>query len=331
VGLPERAFLAARRHPNDLPRFDSLLISPSRGYPVRTTAGRMRLGSNTGETSGRKVDDMTTEGLTPEELSAESAIALPDKEVVSILDLNADVDVAIDAASPIDLAAAANLNVAAPIDAAAGANVLSYGSGAQAAVDQGAMLNQYLDADATATSNQVSGIDQGGMDTAGDEVVPTDGTGTDTGTDGTGTTVDTSPAALLDGNLLNVNVNVDLDADLAAPISGAVAANANVAAPINAGVAANIGSVDSDAISIAEQDAIINQTLVGEATATSNQDSSISQGDSDAGGTTTGGTSDAGAESGTTSASSADSGGSSDSGTSGSASSGGDSGGSTAG
>ncbi|BBY16066.1 peptidoglycan-binding protein [Mycolicibacterium litorale] len=264
---------------------------------------------------------MTTEGLTPEELLAESAIALPDKEVVSILDLNADVDVAIDAASPIDLAAAANLNVAAPIDAAAGANVLSYGSGAQAAVDQGTMLTQNLDADAHATSNQVSGIDQGGMDTDGDEV-PTDGTTdgtTDGGTDGTGTTVDTSPAALLDGNLLNVNVNVDLDADLAAPISGAVAANANVAAPINAGVAANIGSVDSDAISIATQDAIIEQNLTGEAVAESNQDSTISQGDSETG-TDTGGTGDSGT-SGTDSGT-----GGADSGTS----SGGDSGGTSA-
>ncbi len=229
---------------------------------------------------------MSAQGLSPEELMAESAIALPDKEVVSILDLNADVDVAIDAASPIDLAAAANLNVAAPIDAAAGANVLTYGSGSQATVDQGTSIEQMLDADAYATSTQVSGIDQGGMDTDDDEV-PDGGTGTDDGgttegTDVTDTSVDTSPGALLDGNLLNVNVNVDLDSDLAAPISGAVAANANVAAPINAGVSANIGSIDSDAISVAEQDAIIKQTVVGEAVAEADQNSTISQGDGDA-------------------------------------------------
>ena len=42
---------------------------------------------------------------------------------------------------------------------------------------------------------------------------------------------------LLKGDLLKVDVNVDLDADLAAPINGAVAANANVAAPIDASVA----------------------------------------------------------------------------------------------
>ena len=52
---------------------------------------------------------------------------------------------------------------------------------------------------------------------------------------------------LLKGDLLNVDVNVDLDADLAAPINGAVAANANVAAPIDAAVAANILSEDSEA------------------------------------------------------------------------------------
>jgi hypothetical protein len=226
---------------------------------------------------------MSADGLTTEELLAESAIALPDKEVVSILDLNADVDVAIDAASPIDLAAAANLNVAAPLDAAASANVLSSGSGAQATVDQGVMLTQTLDADAFATSNQVSGIEQGGMDTDDDEIgTVTDPTtdGTDTGGEVTAPAVDTSTGGLLDGNLLNVNVNVDLDTDLAAPISGAVAANANVAAPINAGVAANIGSIDSDAIADAQQDAIINQSITGEANATANQDSTISQGDS---------------------------------------------------
>ena len=251
---------------------------------------------------------MSADGLTTEELLAESAIALPDKEVVSILDLNADVDVAIDAASPIDLAAAANLNVAAPIDAAASANVLSEGSGAQATVDQGVMLDQTLDADAFATSNQVSDIGQGGMDTDDGETgsvtdPTTDGT-TDTGGEVTAPAVDTSTGGLLDGNLLNVNVNVDLDTDLAAPISGAVAANANVAAPINAGVAANIGSIDSDAIADAQQDAIINQSITGEANATANQDSTISQGDStgstgSSGSTagSTGGTGDAGSSS----------------------------------
>ena len=73
--------------------------------------------------------------LSPEELAAETGAALPDKEVISLLDLNADLDLALDAAAPIDLAVAANANVAAPIDAAVGANVLSAGSTAQALAD----------------------------------------------------------------------------------------------------------------------------------------------------------------------------------------------------
>ena len=95
--------------------------------------------------------------------------------------------------------------------------------------------------------------------------------------DGTSTTVDTSPTALDGGSLLNVNVDLDADADVSAPINGAVAANANVAAPINAGVAANIGSIDSDAIAVAEQHAFINQNIEGEATAEANQTSDIEQ------------------------------------------------------
>ena len=73
--------------------------------------------------------------LSPEELAAETGAALPDKEVISLLDLNADVDLALDAAAPIDLAVAANANVAAPIDAAVAANVLSADSNAQALAD----------------------------------------------------------------------------------------------------------------------------------------------------------------------------------------------------
>ena len=107
------------------------------------------------------MSDIQQQGLSEAELMAEGATALPDKEVVSILDLNADVDLAIDAAAPIDLAVAANLNVAAPIDAAVGANILSEGSTAQALSDQGVIINQGIDADAVATSEQDSTIDQG--------------------------------------------------------------------------------------------------------------------------------------------------------------------------
>ncbi len=108
--------------------------------------------------------------LTPEELEAEGVTALPDKEVVSILDLAADIDLAIDGAAPIDLAIALNANVVAPIDAAVSANLLSNGSTAEAVADQGVLLNQTVAADAIATGIQDSTIDQ--SDTV------TDGTGT---------------------------------------------------------------------------------------------------------------------------------------------------------
>jgi len=104
---------------------------------------------------------------------------------------------------------------------------------------------------------------------------PTDGT-TAPATDGTAG-VAADPTSMLDGDLLNVDVNANLDADLAAPIAGAVAANANVAAPIDAAVSANIGSVGSEATAIADQDAIISQNIDADATATADQTSEITQ------------------------------------------------------
>src|SRR5919112_600737 len=106
-------------------------------------------------------DDQQRTGLSAEELEAQGATALPDKEVVSILDLNADIDLAIDAAAPIDLAVAANANVAAPIDAAVGTNILSEGSTAQALSDQGVLIDQGISADATANAAQDSVLEQG--------------------------------------------------------------------------------------------------------------------------------------------------------------------------
>ena len=222
--------------------------------------------------------------LTDDELMAEQATALPDKEVASVLDLNADLDLGIDAAAPIDLAVAANANVAAPIDAAASANILSYGSEAQALADQGVMIEQGIVADANAASAQDSTIDQSNDTVDGG----TTDAGTEDGTAGAGTTdardalpdvgsLPVDPAAALDGDLLNVNVDLAADADIAAPINGAVAANANVAAPIDAAVAANIGSIDSQAYAVAEQDAIISQNIEGEANATADQQSDLRQ------------------------------------------------------
>ncbi|WP_079597454.1 peptidoglycan-binding protein [Arthrobacter sp. P2b] len=244
--------------------------------------------------------------LTDDELMSEQATALPDKEVASVLDLNADLDLGIDAAAPIDLAVAANANVAAPIDAAASANILSFGSEAQALADQGVVIEQGIEADANAESTQDSTIDQ-----ANDTVDDGD-TAADTGTTEAGSAAGTAdggsllpdgtlpdgtlpdgvlpeeslpdvgalpvdPAAALDGDLLNVNVDLAADADIAAPINGAVAANANVAAPIDAAVAANIGSIDSQAYAVAEQDAIISQHIEGQANASADQQSNLEQ------------------------------------------------------
>jgi hypothetical protein len=237
--------------------------------------------------------EKTTGGLTPEELEAEEVTALPDKEVASILDLNVDANIALDLAAPIDLAVAANANVAAPIDAAVGANVLSAGSTAQALSDQGVMITQGIVGDATATATQVSDLDQSndvvdGGEAAAIPTAPTDSApvGGETTQDGllpdgvanvgdTISGIDTGDA--LSGDILNVDVNLAADADLAAPIAGAVAANANVAAPIDAAAAANIGSIASSATAISVQDAIIDQSIEGDSTATADQDSELSQ------------------------------------------------------
>jgi hypothetical protein len=416
--------------------------------------------------------------MTAEELANEGITALPDKEVISILDLAADVNLAIDGAAPIDLAVALNANVVAPIDAAVSANILSDGGNSQALADQGVQVTQTVDADAVAVGNQDSAIDQsdtvvdgtaptdgatgsqgmltaatdsghttadnpdagltdagltdaaaasapvdgsvvvdsagdiiGTLDSATGNVVAPDGSilgtlndttgvvvdsagnliGTVTdlvdgasvvGSDGhvlgildavTGNVVDASgnvvgtldpltgdvlnsvgavvgtvtdfvngttvldsagnvvgvldgatgnvvnaagtvigslnpltgqvldaagnlvgtvgqvlddvtdtlnglnTGDLLKGDLLNVDVNVDLDADLAAPITGAVAANANIAAPIDAAVSANILSGDSHSTAVAQQDAIIAQSITGNADATTDQVSDIDQ------------------------------------------------------
>ena len=199
--------------------------------------------------------------VTPEELAAEGVTALPDKEVLSLLDLNANLDLALDAAAPIDLAIAANANIAAPIDAAVGANVLSPGAIAAADATQGGAIHQGIVGDASAASLQHSTIDQG---------APT----TSDGGAGTGATTDGS---LSDGNLLDVNVNLNGDLHMAAPIDGAVAANANAAAPIDASVAANIGSPLSEAVSVAHQDVSIDQSIDGNATAVGDQTSGIDQ------------------------------------------------------
>ena len=67
--------------------------------------------------------------------------------------------------------------------------------------------------------------------------------------------------SLLDGDLLNINTVVKVDANLRGPIAGAAAINANAAAAINALVSANVGSVGSQTAAVTDQQAIIHQTM----------------------------------------------------------------------
>lgn len=209
--------------------------------------------------------------ISAEELAAEGGTALPDKEVMSLLDLNADLNLALDVAAPIDLGVAANANVAAPINGAVGANILSVGSADAAVAHQGVNIDQDLSGTAVAHAPQHSTIDQS-TPTAG----TTDPTASSTAPAPAPTTAPTSSSAL-SGDLLNIDVNAAADAKLAAPIDGAVAANANVAAPIDASVSANVGSVGSEATAIADQQGSIVQHLTGTAQATADQTSQIQQ------------------------------------------------------
>jgi hypothetical protein len=278
----------------------------------------------------RMSKDADLEPVSMEEIEAEGATALPNKEVMSLLDVNANVDLGLDLAAPVDLAAAANLNVAAPIEAAASANLLSDNAQAVALSQQHGTIDQGITGSAEATAPQHAEIAQdanadqaagtGGADAATDApaAIPVAGAadgvvdgaagtvGDTTGTvgdtaggvvgDTTGTVGDTTGTVgdavggatdgvtdgvgslLSNGSLLDANVDIHANADLTAPINGAVAANANVAAPINASVAANIGSDGGVAQSLADQQVDIHQNLDDvSADATAEQDASIDQ------------------------------------------------------
>jgi len=270
--------------------------------------------------------------LSMAEVEAEDAVSLPNKEVLSLLDVNANVDLGLDLAAPVDLAAAANLNVAAPIEAAASANVLSPGAEAVGMAHQSGTLDQTLSGEAHATAPQHAQISQNANSDGA--TAPADGTtapgqpapmpgettgaaGTDasgvanvTGgaVDGATGAVDGATGGAVDGatgavdgaagaagdaassttggvdslvnggSLLDANVNVHANANLTAPIDGAVAANGNVAAPVDAAVGANIGSAGAVSEAVAPQELDIHQELDHvHADATATQDASVSQ------------------------------------------------------
>src|SRR6201746_1818240 len=104
--------------------------------------------------------DQDLEQVSMDEIEAEGATALPNKEVMSLLDGNANVDLGLDLAAPVDLAAAANLNVAAPIEAAASANLLSDNAQAVALSSQHGTIDQGITGSAEATAPQHADIAQ---------------------------------------------------------------------------------------------------------------------------------------------------------------------------
>ena len=230
-------------------------------------------------------DHASMNEVSMDEIEAEGAVALPNKEVLSLLDVNANADLGLDLAAPVDLAAAANLNVAAPIEAAATANVLSPDAVAIGDAHQQGTLDQTDSGSATAYAPQHAGVaqDSSGGTTGGTaaggtaEAAGTAGTGTDTSGAGTSTTGGVD-SLLNGGSLLDANVNIHANANLAAPIDGAVAANGNVAAPVDAAVGANVASPGAAAEALAPQDLAISQNLDHvSADATADQTANVSQ------------------------------------------------------
>ncbi len=115
------------------------------------------------------------ERVSMDEIEAEEATALPDKEVMSLLDVNANVDLGLDLAAPVDLAAAANLNVAAPIEASAAANVLSDNAQAVSLAQQHGTIDQGISGTAEATADQQADIAQNSNPPEGAAAAPAEG------------------------------------------------------------------------------------------------------------------------------------------------------------
>jgi hypothetical protein len=128
--------------------------------------------------------------LSPAELEQQDATALPDREAMStldptagldpsvglptgpLLDLDVNVDAALDLAAPVNAAVAANANAALPIDAAVSANALSPGAESIAQAQQTSVIGQSLDGTAIADSDQTSNIEQGETPPVTEQVPP---------------------------------------------------------------------------------------------------------------------------------------------------------------
>jgi hypothetical protein len=86
-------------------------------------------------------------GLSDQEMEAQQATDLPDREAMSLLDVVADLNL--------------DLNLAAPVDAGVAANVGSVGSQALANSPSTSTIAQSLQGTATAEPTQTSTISQG--------------------------------------------------------------------------------------------------------------------------------------------------------------------------
>src|SRR5829696_5877776 len=140
------------------------------------------------------------ERVSMDEIEAEGATALPNKEVMSLLDVNANVDLGLNLAAPVDLAAAANLNVAAPIEAAASANLLSDDAQATAISQQHGTIDQGITGSAEATAPQTAEISQDANPEVGTGTAALDGdAGTAAPPDGTTDGVGDTVGGLTDG------------------------------------------------------------------------------------------------------------------------------------
>jgi len=139
------------------------------------------------------------DGLTAEELASQDAAALPDREAMStiptsLLDLDVNIDAALDLAAPVDAGVALNANAALPIDAAVSANILSPGAESGAQAEQISVINQDLDGVAIADPDQTSNIEQGETAAVADTSGATDATATTAGTETTAGTDATAGA-----------------------------------------------------------------------------------------------------------------------------------------
>jgi hypothetical protein len=100
-------------------------------------------------------------GLSDQEIQAQQATDLPDREAMSLLDVVADLNLDLNLAAPVDAGVAANANAGVPVDASVGANVGSVGSQALANSPSSSSISQSLQGTAVAEPTQTSQIAQG--------------------------------------------------------------------------------------------------------------------------------------------------------------------------